>query len=60
MNKAIHYYTLAANQDDPDALYQLGFFFYCNGICVTKDIPKAIYYYKQFIFYQKSRLYLFS
>ena len=45
MNKAIHYFSLAANQNHPEAQYNLGFIYYeCKYI--TRDINKSIYYLK--------------
>lgn len=44
VNKAIHHYKLAADQNDSDAQYNLGIL-YAKGIDIKKDIDKAIYYY---------------
>ena len=44
INKAIHYFTLAANQNNPDAQFNLGFMYY-EGKYVTRDINKAIHYF---------------
>ena len=44
IHKAIHYYTLAANQNDPDAQFKLGsIYFY--GDSVKIDTNKAFHYY---------------
>ncbi|KAK8871784.1 hypothetical protein M9Y10_007525 [Tritrichomonas musculus] len=44
VNKAIYYFSLAANQNDADAQFSLGFI-YGEGEYVTRDINKAIHYY---------------
>ncbi|KAK8854151.1 hypothetical protein M9Y10_016708 [Tritrichomonas musculus] len=44
INKAIHYYSLAANQNHPDAQFILGVI-YDEGQYVTQNINKAIHYY---------------
>ena len=44
MKKAIHYYSLAANQNDADAQHILGNIYY-EGEYISKDISKAIHYF---------------
>ncbi|KAK8881199.1 hypothetical protein M9Y10_003931 [Tritrichomonas musculus] len=44
MARAIHYYSLAANQNDSNAQNKLGVIYY-DGIYVTRDINKAIHYF---------------
>ena len=45
INKAIYYYSLAADKNDPEAQYNLGFIYY-EGQFIEPDGNKAIYYYK--------------
>ena len=44
INKAIHYFTLAANQNNPEAQFNLGFIYY-EGKYIKRDINKSIHYY---------------
>ena len=44
INKAIYYYQLAAQKDEPEANIVLGIM-YCEGIYVKKDCIKAINFY---------------
>ena len=44
IDKAIHYYSFAANQNHPDAQFNLGVIYY-EGQYVTQNISKAIQYY---------------
>lgn len=44
INKAIYYFSLAAEQNDPESLYNLGLI-YDEGKNVPRDIHKAIQYY---------------
>ena len=44
MNKAIYYYSLASNQNDPKAQFNLGVI-YATGEYIERDMNKAIYYY---------------
>ena len=45
IGKAIFYYKLAANQNDPNAQLDLGVIYY-EGKYITRDIDKAIHYLK--------------
>lgn len=45
MQKAIHYYNCAANHNEQDAHFFLGFFFY-EGLYLDYAIDKAIHYFK--------------
>ena len=44
INKAIHYYTLAANQNNSSAQFSLGLIYYLNQY-VKQDINKSIHYF---------------
>ena len=45
MNKSIHYYTLAANQNFAKAQFKLGIL-YGQGKLIPRDMNKSINYYK--------------
>ena len=44
INKAIHYYSLAADQNYPNAQINLGAIYH-EGQYISRDISKAIHYY---------------
>lgn len=46
MEKAIHYYKIAAEKDNSTALFKLGEI-YEDGLGVVKNTSKAIYWYRK-------------
>ncbi|KAK8895708.1 hypothetical protein M9Y10_013592 [Tritrichomonas musculus] len=44
INKALYYFSLVANQNYPQAQYNLGIIYY-SGQYIPRDINKSIYYY---------------